>query len=89
MVGVFGVVVLVVIKGLIEAPELVFGLPPLVCGRIGVLYEDCAIKSGMGGGDSVMLGVSSGCCECGLSRTFLDPLETIFRPAGSVDTGRY
>lgn len=62
------------------------GGPPLVCGRAGV---DCDM-SGIGGGEIVILGGSVLYVEAGLlcDFPFRDPFENIFRPAGSVETGR-
>lgn len=68
-----------------DAPELVDGRPPEVCGRAGT---DCP-DSGMGGGDMSMLVASTLYCDFGLSFTAFVALEKSLRPAGSVETGRY
>ena len=72
--------------GLIEELGAVGGRPPLVCGRAGV---DCGMSSN-GGGGNVILGGSVLKVEAGLVDCFpfRDPLETIFKPTGSVETGR-
>jgi hypothetical protein len=84
MVGDFGVCEIDV-GDRMDAPELVDGRPPLVCGRAGT---DCP-DSGMGGGDISMLVASTLYCDFGLSFTAFDALEKSLRPAGSVETGRY
>lgn len=68
-----------------EAPELVDGRPPLVCGLAGAPCPD----SGMGGGEMSMLVASTLYCDFGLSFTALVVLENSLRPGGSVETGRY
>jgi hypothetical protein len=88
MEGVFGAMIVGDINGLDGVIELAEGRPPLVWGRTGPGEAGDNIESGTGGGEIVMLGVSGGYCDCGLSLPFLGPLENSLRPAGSVDTGR-
>ena len=72
---------------MIDALELVFGLPPLVCGLAGG-WEYCEF-SGIAGGEIVMLGVSGGSCDFGLSFVVFEVLEEkSVKPAGRVETGR-
>lgn len=89
IVGIFGnVAVLGEAADFIDTPELVVGLPPLVCGLVEGICKVPAVVSGIGGGEIVMPGGSESKCDFGLSFSFLDPRENSFNPAGSVETGR-
>ena len=77
------------VRGLVGAPELVFGRPPLVCGRVCVGCRLRPLPSGTGGGEIIMVGDSEGYCDLGLSASLFDDVrDNIFKPAGSVETGR-
>jgi hypothetical protein len=89
IVGIFGnVAVLGEAADFIDTPELVAGLPPLVCGLVEGICKVPAVVSGTGGGEIVMPGGSADICDFDLSLSFLDPRENNFNPAGSVETGR-